>query len=79
MLISVICARIKICRRNEAISYGYVRTREIKFMKKSYCFTEQKKNKKKQNKTESEISILVTEMSPTSPFCTLPLIKLFLF
>lgn len=79
MLISVICARIKICRRNEAISYGYVRTREIKFMKKSYCFTEQEKKKKKKNKTESEISILVTEMSPTSPFCTLPLIKLFLF
>lgn len=77
MLISVICARIKICRCNEAISYGYVRTREIKFMKKSYCFTEQEKKKK--NKTESEISILVTEMSPTSPFCTLPLIKLFLF
>lgn len=46
-------------------------------MKKSYCFTEQEKKKK--NKTESEISILVTEMSPTSPFCTLPLIKLFLF
>lgn len=27
MLISVICASIKICRYNEAISYGYVRTR----------------------------------------------------
>lgn len=77
MLISVICARIKICRRNEAISYGYVRTREIKFMKKSY--TVSLNRKKKKNKAESEISILVTEMSPTSPFCTLPLIKLFLF
>lgn len=78
MLISVICARIKICRRNEAISYGYVRTREIKFMKKSYTVSLNRKKKKK-NKTESEISILVTKMSPTSQFCTLPLIKLFLF
>lgn len=79
MLISVICASIKICRYNEAVSYGYVRTRgEKKGKVYEKTITLFSLNRKRSSHKKSEISNLVTEMSPTSPFCTLPLIKLLL-
>lgn len=71
LISSVICASIKICRYNEAVSHGYVRTRgkETKRLRKKlvHCFTERKKKKNRSSRKKSEISNRVTEMSPTSP------------
>lgn len=78
MLISVICASIKICRYYMDMSERGGKKQILR--KLLHRFTEQKKNDVHiiiiKNK-RSEISKLVTEMSPTSPFFfNLPLIKL---